>query len=253
MRGLEQIKHLNENPHEARRDDAIFAPRDSRETQRLHGERVEARQRQNDERPATGHSDPLSDLDRSHRASTKSDLALRLILNDLIGGNPNGAAAKTVDLIGSLLVEDAVNKTVRTLADRPRVPSNFLGMDGIHSAIDADLPFLTFWAKLNDERAARGEGEARYREAKEAFNGGATPSGALTFIGKDWDGTRAIPAAPVAGHKAYRGEFRQKTKDGNTVWRVVANNTDGPISYGTPEAALEGARRAKSHSEINKS
>lgn len=50
MRGLEEIKHINEHPEEARKDDAVFAKR-SRERvaqeQRAHGERVEARHRLN--------------------------------------------------------------------------------------------------------------------------------------------------------------------------------------------------------------
>ena len=117
----------------------------------------------------------------------------------------------------------------------------------IHSALDAEPPFVKFWQKLNDSLEARDEPEATYGQAKRAFLGGATPVGALTFIGKDWDGLRAIPAPPTDGKKTYHGEFRQVSDEG-TIWRTV-HSGHGPIAYATPEAALNGAANAKAHSE----
>jgi hypothetical protein len=143
----------------------------------------------------------------------------------------------------------------RTLADRPRqhadarrAKAEHLGMEGILSAIDAEPPFLKFWQKLNDERAARGEPEAGYKIAREAFAGGPTPEGALTFIGKKWDGLRAVPASM----ETYHAEFRQVSADDGTVWHVVSDHT-GPISFPSPEAALGAALRAKTHMEAHKS
>lgn len=216
------------------------------DAQRYHGERVEARQAEK--------RDPLNDLDRAHRASHSHDAALAAILGHIIGDKPKAPSDTASHIIGNMLASafllDALGVPVpASLTRRPK--DAFLGMEGIGSALDAAPPFLKFWQKLNADRAAGGLGEAIYKEAKEAFNGGPTPRGALTFIGKEWDGLRAVPAHPYEGKRAYHGEFRQVSDEG-TVWRVVANTT-GPICYATAEAAIHGARHAKLHSENTKS
>lgn len=273
MRGLEEIRKINENPaaHYASREPQHFGP--------------------------GSHDSP----DRP------TDAALQKILEEITGGKPKAAADKTTSLIGALLssappaamtgkdlaemlavatvfdklgipapddydeakklatvlavmavssLDRAVTKIDKTLADRSRLNdkgdrARHLGMEGIHSAIDAQPPFLKFWQKLNDERDAKNLGEASYGEAKQAFTGGPTPVGALTFVGKDWDGLRAIPATSPHG-RTYHGEFRQTLIDGSSVWRLVASQS-GTIAYATPEAALNGARHARIHSEAKQS
>jgi len=228
MRALNEISRLNADPRAARADDAAFGRSDPdrvREQQRLHGERVEARQRERN--GGTVRPDPLNDLDREHRASsshpTKGDAVVAGILADLVLGAVLADAART-----------------------------FTHLDRIHTAIDAEPPFLKFWQKLNDERAARGEEEAFYAEAKKAFLGGETPLGALTFIGKEWDGLRAVPAEPVTylggSRPAYHGEYRV-VSDAGTVWHKAVNRHDSPIIYALPEAALLGAKLARTVKE----
>lgn len=168
-------------------------------------------------------------------------------------------AAKAIKMLDDMIGD----KPKRTLADRSRLNDKgdrvssegerFLGMDGIHSAIDAKPDFLKFWQKLNDDRAAGGHGEALYKEAKLAFSGGETPVGALTFIGKEWEGLRAIPAKTFEGKKTYHGEFRSVAPEGNLIWNVVSNTNCAPIAYANAEAALNGARHARIHSEAQKS
>src|ERR1035437_8182386 len=113
-------------------------------------------------------------------------------------------------------------------------------------------PFVRFWAKLNEQRERVGMAELLYKEARELFFGGKTPVGALTFIGKEWDGLRAVPIFGRADRtRTYHGEFREVT-DAGTVWRSV-HGTNGAIDYNTPEQALNGARHAKKHSETHSS
>lgn len=111
--------------------------------------------------------------------------------------------------------------------------------------IDSD-PFTKFWAKLNAERERDGKPEALYKEADEAFMGGPTPKGALTFVGKKWDGLRAVPA-----EKAYYGEFREVVRTGETVWWRV-HDKFGARSYAAVEDALEAALEAKHHSKASR-
>jgi hypothetical protein len=101
-------------------------------------------------------------------------------------------------------------------------------------------PFHAFWAK---------RGTLDYDTAKRIFSGGATPIGAISFIGKEWDGIRAVPAKPVTylgGERpAYHGQYRAEQKDGSQLWLSVTNSNDSPISYQIPEAALTAARARK--------
>jgi hypothetical protein len=274
MRGLEEIKKINENPHA------------------FHGESNDREQYGNaprylsgDDRPWDGTASHARVKNAEGRASHET---LQRILEDITGGRPKAAADTTTDFIRQMLEGGPVKRPSpidkkaeaaeavlglfalaalldtlgvpapgskpRTLADRSPLNDKsdrvargeHLGMEGILSAIDAEPPFLKFWQRLNDERAARGEPEAGYKTARDAFNGGPTPAGALTFIGKKWDGLRAVPAG-----SNYHGEFRQVTEDG-TVWHVVSDSF-GPRVYTTPEAALGAADTAKRHSEEHKS
>lgn len=220
MRGISEINEANEHPHH--RSSEMFG---------------------------VGRHTEGSDVNRSFESNMADKLR-----REGNGGerSPNKGETVVAGILADLFIGAAIESilTPRTLADRSRLNdkgSRFLGMDGIHSAIDGEPPFLKFWQKLNDERAARGEPEAGYHTAKEAFTGGPTPDGALTFIGKDYDGLRAVPAKPHDGHRTYHGEFRQ-VSDAGTIWRTV-HSTHGPIAYATAEAALYGARHAKLHSE----
>jgi hypothetical protein len=111
-------------------------------------------------------------------------------------------------------------------------------------------PLMKFWDKLNRQRLNAGRPEALYKEAREIFNGGPTPAGALTFVGDD--GIRAIPATPYGGRAAYHGEFREDLADGSTMWRTVHSHS-GAICYTTAEAALKGAKLAQCHAEARNS
>ena len=157
-------------------------------------------------------------------------------------------ASKGEAIVAGILADLFIDAALESVLN-PRPAPRHLGMEGIHSAIDAEPPFPKFWQKLNDDAAAHGRPELGYGQAKEAFLGGPTPAGALTFIGKEYDGLRAIPAKPYDGHKTYYGEFRQ-VSDNGTIWRTV-HNPHGPIGYASPEAALYGARHAKLHMEAH--
>jgi hypothetical protein len=157
-------------------------------------------------------------------------------------------ASKGEAIVAGILADLFIDAALESVLN-PRPAPRHSGMEGIHSAIDAEPPFPKFWQKLNDDAAAHGRPELGYGQAKEAFLGGPTPAGALTFIGKEYDGLRAIPAKPYDGHKTYYGEFRQ-VSDNGTIWRTV-HNPHGPIGYASPEAALYGARHAKLHMEAH--
>jgi hypothetical protein len=229
MRGLEEIiasnadpeaYHRGREPQHGRHVESTDTNRSfesnladmRRRNQAFHGERVEARQQQNDGgRPQVSKGDIFV-------AGVLADLALDAIIENIFAPPP----------------------------PRPRAPRPHVGMEGIHSAIDAEPPFLKFWAKLNAKNENDGLPEVFYKEAKEAFLGGPTPLGAMTFVGKDWDGVRAVPSKPVEQlggiRPAYQGEYRTVTADDGTVWRKVTDRNDLPIAYGLPEAALIAAK-----------
>jgi hypothetical protein len=215
MHGLDQIKKMNEDP---------AAHHTTREPQHY------------------GHQTRTSDSDVVNR-----------LLDELLGAVPRTSILEMAEVAATLAkhgikrpasyAEAKILADVCDLADlSPRKPARHLGMEGILSAIDQQPPFIRFWAKLNDERNARGDDEATYKEAKEAFNGGPTPAGSLAFIGKEFDGLRAVPSKKlVEGGKSYHGEFRETQADESIVWRVV-HSQHGPIEYSSPEAAIRGAR-----------
>jgi hypothetical protein len=108
-------------------------------------------------------------------------------------------------------------------------------------------PFVNFWAKLNEQRARAGMAGLLYEEACTLFTGGETPVGAMTFIGKQWDGLRAVPAEPVkflgGSRPAYHGEYRI-VSDAGTVWHKVKKNHE-PVVYKIPEAAITAAEEVR--------
>lgn len=149
-------------------------------------------------------------------------------------------AAKSINVLDKIIGDKP-----KTLADRSRRndKGDFLGMDGIHAAVGETSGFMRFWAGLNEHLGH----EARYKEAKLSYDGGETPVGTLTFVGKEWDGLRAVPAKTYEGKKTYHGQFSSVEPEGNTMWNVVANTDEQPISYANAEAALHGARHARIH------
>jgi hypothetical protein len=110
-----------------------------------------------------------------------------------------------------------------------------------------DPPFFKFWKALNAKLNAAGQADADYGFARKAFAGGETPAGALTFIGKEGEGLRAIPDGTYQGLPVYRGEFREVSERG-IIWRRV-HSSAGAIAYASAEAALHGAKEAQTHSK----
>lgn len=106
---------------------------------------------------------------------------------------------------------------------------------------EPQTPFFRFWRKLGTD--------VDYGTAKRAFLGGETPVGAMTFIGKQWDGLRAVPSEPVTelGGKrpAYHGEYRVVDEENGTHWVKVTDKHDLPIAFGIPEAAITAAERER--------
>lgn len=282
MRGLEQIKSINETPHELHDDSNEHEQfRPSQSHAELHG-RPSADDIKKILEEITGGQMTKAKLSLGHERT----LDLLTTIDTALGNNTSpekltemAAVARVFGLLGLRAPDDyddakalaimLAAKAITTLdgiiGDKPTsFPSTHdiqkahgqhrhLGMDGIHSAIDAKPDFLKFWQKLNDDRAADGEDEASYGEAKTVFSGGPTPSGALTFIGKEWEGLRAVPAKTHEGRKTYHGEFRSIAAEGNSIWNVVSNTATLPIAYANAEAALSGARHARIHSEARKS
>jgi hypothetical protein len=238
MHGLEQIKSMNEDPSGYHR---------SREPQH--------------------HGHPKEERATSSTNSSRTDAILDDILNDFVGGKRETAATKTAELFGEMIANAIIlealgierpdtyaeaERLVRSLtgeppktqpAPQPQPKPNYTHQDGVDFAIEGN-PFVKFWRKLNDNRVARGLPELMYGEAKRSFEGGATPDGAITFVGGDWNGLRAVPVNSTDDKRTYHGEFRETTAEGNMVWRRV-HNEYGPIAFKTAEAALHGANRAK--------
>lgn len=134
-------------------------------------------------------------------------------------------------------------------APAPKTPTPpILTQDLIGSAIDyhQSHPFMVFWQGLINARGA----DVGYPEARALFEGGPTPVGALTFIGREFEGLRAIPADPdeyLGGKRpAYHGEYREVTVKG-VIWHKVRNNSQLPIVYSTVEAALKAAMVYRDH------
>lgn len=150
---------------------------------------------------------------------------------------PEHAGIEIDDIFAGLLIAGLAEKALHSLREQPKR----------HDVLNS--PLMKFWDKLNRQRLNAGRPEALYKEAREIFNGGPTPVGALTFVGED--GVRAVPAKPYGSQRAYHGEFSELSVDGCTIWRTV-HSQSGAISYLTPEAALRQAKHAKRHAEDTK-
>lgn len=110
-------------------------------------------------------------------------------------------------------------------------------------------PFMRFWKRLNSERVAAGEADVDYKTAHEAFDGGATPVGAMTFIGKQWNGLRAVPSVPVTvlggTRPNYHAEYRVVSENDGTQWFKVRDDAGNIRLYEIPEAAITAAERVR--------
>lgn len=221
-------------------DPAIAAQR--REEQRFHGERVEARHAERTAQPSGKGYDALNEFDRSHRRQNGRTPDLEALIfgsPDLIfGGSRPGPTPdqKTAEALGELLALAFIVDLVGSLpTTEPETQERITPFDA------GDPPFFAFWKNLNAKLARTGRPEAGYKTARDAFNGGPTPVGALTFIGKAYDGLRAVPVSLSSFPRSYSGEYREVTAHG-TRWHKVKNNSDLAISYETPEAAITGAQ-----------
>lgn len=213
MRGLDEIRKINENPdayHASRGQPGVISDHERarrRDQQRFHGERVDARQAQRNGEDAAR----TATIQKAEVVKKLDELLFTAILLDIL------ASAGP---------------------DEPEPQERIDPID------NNEPPFFKFWAKLNAGLIASGKSEAGYRQAREAFSGGTTPVGALTFIGKQWDGLRAVPAKPVTElggvRPAYHGEYRIVSDEG-TCWHKVVNDDEGPIVYKIPEAAITAA------------
>lgn len=203
--------------------------------QAYHGARVEARQAERrDARFFATHRGDAGTLLRGDETGGIDDLLARL------SGRPKRTAQDDVSetLFALALLGILADTTRKEPAPQERI-----------DPIDANLPPLfQFWNRLNTELEAAGKPHADYKTARTAFSGGATPEGSLTFIGKDWEGLRAIPGKDlVNGRVAYNGQFREVSEQG-TVWRTV-HSLHGPVAFASPEAALNSAKLARAHSK----
>jgi hypothetical protein len=179
MRGLDEIRKINENPWA------------------FHGEEIHG---------ASHNEHPNNVESKSESQTDFTDF------NDMVGG---------------IIAEIVVLDTLATLQDR------------IQPGIDHG-PFLAFWQELNAQREREGRDEVLYKEAKMLFEGGPTPHGALTFIGKEWEGIRAVPYAGK-----YHGQYREVTERG-TVWHTC-KKPSGPVEFTSVEDALNDAREVRDY------
>lgn len=183
------------------------------ETQRTHGERVEARQAQ-------------------RRVWDGTDAHAR-VLNAAKGDDAFKAHFHRMMPFYSDYVKDVAGGDPYW---SKRAPSYQEWED--HQAAKADgLFFLALLERLIASAPKKAADPAPVVEE-------TAPLGALTFIGKKWDGLRAVPATPVqylgGSRPAYHGEYRERTEHG-IVWHKVANGAAKVISYALPEAALVAA------------
>lgn len=242
MRGLDEIQKTNATPH-ADNGEENFG------TKHVGGTDFDRRD------PAA-----LAALralgDGYHRAQANAHLEnldrIRLsgdeILEAILGGGklrgPSQEEAETEALFGILLIDALINARPKSQArpdnTGPATGDETGGVKPTAPQKSALPPFETFWSQRQ---------HLNYGEAKKLYAGGETPVGAITFVGKEWDGIRAVPAKPVAylggARPAYHGQFRVANLDGSHTWRTVINQNDDAISYQIPEAALTAARDRK--------
>jgi len=263
MRGLDEIKNHNEEPHRDHRESLAFGnDRFTGAPDFDHRKLDDAGARRLLGALFADEGDSILDDDRTTPADFEKFVSHGIDNHDRI--RRGGPRMTTADAIGTLALLAALDdiargpRRPRTLADRPRQhadaraassPKAYDHQETIAAALGIDAPpFLKFWAKLNDERNSNGLPDALYGEAKRFFEGGETPLGAMTFVGKPWDGIRSVPSTPVdhlGGHRPlYHGEYRTVTEDG-VVWHKVLNKHDQPIAYALPEAALVAAKEKR--------
>lgn len=233
MRGHEEIKDINENPHRHQVDGTFDEGHDRsydfESNKRLVAE-LRAKERARAGLPPSSIAPSANEQRRPLFAEGRHERAGKAAL-----------VKNLDDTFFTLLLLDLLAAGART---QPKHEER------IESAIDVqpDTPFFAFWKRLNAELTERGKPEAGYQTARQAFNGGATPIGALTFIGKDFEGLRAVPAQPVAylggTRPSYHGEIREVSEAG-TKWSKVVNSHGDPILYTIPEAALTAARELR--------
>jgi hypothetical protein len=127
----------------------------------------------------------------------------------------------------------------RTLDELGQPPNH---QERIESAIDhkLDSPFVRFWAKLNSDRAIRGEPEALYGDARRAFSGGPTPVGSLTLVERG-EGLRAVPVErSFANRVTWHGEYREVSAEG-VKWHRVKHGDGSDVVYADPTDAITSA------------
>lgn len=176
--------------------------------QKLHGERVEARQRER--------------ADQSFFTKGKA-------AGDETGGSP-AADAKAVarmfdELMAAIVVVGILSELETSIKSKP-------------AASDPKFDFGDFWQHFNEERKAAGKPEANYGEAREAFKSRRRPdaTNALTFVGRRGVGIRAVP---TLGNK-YTADFTDRFGD----WSPIGG-TLRPTLFNTAEAALTAAGLGK--------
>jgi hypothetical protein len=214
------------------------------EQRRIHGERVEARQAERRDKNFFNEDRVLpeivvgilADFERQHRngkVHTDNEIkATASLLADLT----------VAGLVGSLISNDKGRQLIEDIA--PEIISG-------KPTLPDEPPFIKFWAKLNNGLREEGKPEVGYGAAREAFTGGPTPVGALTFIGKKFDGIRAVPSDPQAHiggtHLGYYGEYREVTEEGTRWHQVLDKHAEKSIVFGTPESALNAALARRDH------
>jgi hypothetical protein len=174
--------------------------------QKLHGERVEARQRER--------------ADQSFFTKGKA-------AGDETGGSP-AADAKAVarmfdELMGAILIIGVLSELEAASKPKPKPAPFQLG---------------DFWLQLNEERKAAGKPEANYGEAREAFlaRRRPDPTNAITFAGRRGVGIRAVP---TLGNK-YTSDFTDRSGNWSPVGGALR-----PTLFDTAEAALTAAGLGK--------
>lgn len=280
MRGLEEIRDINEDPSSYhRRSEPQHGHYDGTDDSRsfesnLRDKRLrdqaEARQAERGVRSHEGFLRFLASLDQGERV--KADHAFDRAGEELANAHAfpelSKAESKAADAFFKLLLLDIIAHAVES---KPKEPEH---QERIHSAIDhaIDAPFMTFWATLNSVHTEIGQPEVGYGKARRLFKQYQSDMKDGTFLGMplppkagavaDAGETGGFPSThelddPTTRFKAdgvyqglpiYRGEF----KDDAGEWRRVHSKT-GPIAYATPEAAIAGAQFARSLSNTTKS
>jgi hypothetical protein len=216
MRGISEVRSANENPHH-RFDEHFGVGRhtDGADANRSFESNLAAKNRRDAILASI-----LSDRARSPREG--SDGVLASILSDRSREGSFGTKGDAV--LAAILTDLVMGAAIKSILFSPGP-----------ACLDEDEPEADAAAEDDPEDDPEDEVEAA----------APAPVGSLTFIGKDFEDLRAIPAPLHDGHRAYHGEFRH-----GSVWRTV-HSSGGAISYASPEAAIFGARNAKNHCERN--